>query len=181
MAEAAQDLERLRYPIGRFQLDPPVTAAKRAQWIDTIAALPANLRAAVAGLDDAQLDTAYRDGGWTVRQVVHHVADSHMNAYVRLKLALTEDAPAIKGYEEQLWAELPDSGLPVHVSLALIDALHQRWITLLRSMRDEAFARVWIHPEHGHRDLDFLLQLYAWHSRHHVAHVTTLRQRRGWG
>src|SRR5688500_3890938 len=140
MAGAMQDLEQLRYPIGRFQLDPVVTEAKRAAWIEEIAALPANLRAAVAGLDDEQLDTQYRDGGWSVRQVAHHVADSHMNAYVRLKLALTERAPAIKPYEEQLWAELPDSSLPVEVSLSLLDALHARWIALLRSMRDEAFA-----------------------------------------
>lgn len=180
MAEAAQDLERQRYPVGRFQPDGAATAAKRAQWIDQIAALPAHLRAAVAGLDDGRLDTPYREGGWTVRQLVHHVADSHLNAYVRLKLALTESAPAIKVYDEKLWAELPDAALPVEVSLALIDALHQRWVVLLRSMRDEAFARTWIHPEHGARDLDFLIQLYAWHSRHHVAHVNALRERRGW-
>ena len=180
MADAAAELERLRYPVGRFQ---PVTSAgdaKRTQWIEEIAALPAHLRAAVEGLEQSQLDTPYRDGGWTVRQVVHHVADSHVNAYVRLKLALTEDSPAIKPYEEQRWAELPDSRLPVPVSLALLDALHERWVVLLRSMRDETFARTWVHPEHGTRDLDFLLQLYAWHSRHHVAHVTGLRARRGW-
>ena len=181
MAEATQDTERLRYPVGRFQHDGAVTPSKRAAWIGEIAALPAHMRAAVTGLAEEQLDTPYRDGGWTVRQVVHHVADSHVNAYVRLKLALTEEAPAIKPYEEKLWADLPDSALPVDVSLSLIDALHHRWITLLRSMRDDAFARTWIHPEHGVRDLDFLLQLYAWHSRHHVAHVRSLRERRGWG
>lgn len=178
---AAQDLEQLRYPVGRFELEASVTPERRVRWIDEIAALPANLHAAVDGLAEQQLDTPYRDGGWTVRQVVHHVADSHMNAYVRLKLALTERAPAIKAYEEQLWAELPDSALPVQVSLGLIDALHRRWVTLMRSMRDETFARTWLHPEHGVRDLDFLLQLYAWHSRHHVAHVNALRARRGWG
>lgn len=180
MAEASQDLERLRYPVGRFEYDTNGTAEKRAAWIAEIAALPANLRAAVRGLGDAQLDTPYRDGGWSVRQVVHHLADSHINAYVRFKLALTERAPAIKAYEEHLWAELPDSRLPVDVSLALIDALHTRWATLLDSMRDEAFARTWIHPEHGVRDLDFLVQLYAWHSRHHVAHVRSVRERRSW-
>jgi len=180
MAQAMGELEVLKYPVGRFQYDKEPTANKRSMWLTTIEALPASMREAVAGLSDEQLDTPYRQDGWTVRQVVHHVADSHMNAYVRLKLALTETEPAIKPYEEALWAELPDSRLSVEVSLELLDALHARWTVLLRSMRDDAFARTWKHPEHGVRDLDFLLQLYAWHSRHHVGHVRSLRERMHW-
>ena len=180
MAQAASDLEAQRYPIGRFEHDPQPTPYKRSMWITSIDALPGAMRDAVAGLSEDQLDTPYREGGWTVRQLVHHVADSHMNAYVRLKLALTEDAPAIKAYNEKLWAELPDSRLSIEVSLALIDALHARWGVLLRSMKEAAFARTWLHPEHGARDIDFLVQLYAWHSRHHVAHVRSLRERMRW-
>ena len=180
MEQAMGHLEALKYPVGRFEYDKQPTPHKRSMWLTSVEALPANMREAVSGLSDGQLDTPYREGGWTIRQVVHHVADSHMNAYVRLKLALTEREPAIKPYEEALWAELPDSRLSVEVSLELIDALHARWIVLLRSMRDEAFARTWKHPEHGIRDLDFLLQLYAWHSRHHVGHVRSLRERMRW-
>ena len=180
MTQATQDLEALRYPVGRFLPESEPTPNERNAWIGTIEALPRRMREAVVGLDDARLDTPYRPGGWTLRQVVHHVADSHLNAYVRLKLALTEETPAIKGYDEKLWAELPDARLPVGVSLDLLDALHARWTTLLRSMTDDAFGRQWLHPEHGARDLDFLLQLYAWHSLHHVAHVSSLRERTGW-
>lgn len=180
MSISMQDLEALRYPIGRFLLDGAPTPEKRAGWIASIEELPARAREAVGGLNESRLDSPYRVGGWTVRQLVHHVADSHMNAYVRLKLALTETAPAVRGYDEKLWAELPDSRLPVEVSLSLLDSLHARWVALLRSMKDETFARTWLHPEHGPRDLDFLVQLYAWHSRHHVAHVRSLRERRGW-
>lgn len=180
MSQAMQDLETLRYPVGRFLLDRHPTPQKRDGWIAAIEALPTRMRKAVEDLDDGQLDTPYRPAGWTLRQVVHHVADSHLNAYVRLKLALTEDAPPIKGYDEKLWAELPDARLPVAISLDLLDALHARWTALLRSMTDDAFARRWVHPEHGPRDLDFLIQLYAWHSRHHVAHVSSLRERTGW-
>lgn len=180
MAEQAQDLETLRYPVGRFRLDPEPTPQKRTEWIAEIERAPGRMRDAVAGLSDEQLDSPYRPAGWSSRQVVHHVADSHVNAYVRLKLALTERSPAVKGYNEALWAELPDARLPVEVSLTLLDALHARWTELLRSMRDDAFAREWLHPEHGPRDLDFMLQLYAWHSRHHVAHVRSLRERMGW-
>ena len=180
MAQAMGDLEAQKYPVGRFEYDQQPTPQKRSMWLTSIESLPRHMRDAVAGLSDGQLDTPYRDGGWTVRQVVHHVADSHMNAYVRLKLALTEDAPAIKPYDEKRWAELPDSRLSVEVSLELIEALHGRWGVLLRSMKNEAFARTWRHPEHGLRDVDFLVQLYAWHSRHHVGHVRSLRERMHW-
>ena len=180
MSQPMPELETLRYPIGRFRFDESPTPEKRALWIDAIANAPHALRDAVAGLSDAQLDSPYRPAGWSLRQVVHHVADSHVNAYVRLKLALTEERPAIKAYDEALWAELPDARLPVAVSLDLLDALHARWTLLLRSMTAEAFGRQWLHPEHGPRDLDFLVQLYAWHSRHHVAHVRSLRERMGW-
>lgn len=180
MAEAASDLESLKYPVGRFTYDAQPTPYKRSIWLTTIESLPAAMKEAVAGLSDQQLDTPYREGGWTVRQVVHHVADSHMNAYVRLKLALTETSPQIKSYDEKLWAELPDSRLSVEVSLGLLEKLHARWIVLMRSMKEEAFARKWRHPEQGERTLDFLLQLYAWHSRHHVGHVRSLRERNRW-
>lgn len=149
--------------------------------IDVIAAAPLRMREAVAGLDAAQLDTPYREGGWTVRQVVHHVPDSHMNAYVRVKLALTEDEPTIKPYEEAAWAQLPDSRItPVEVSLALLEALHTRWVDLLRAMDGADFKRSFRHPEHGAVTLDWLVGMYAWHSRHHVAHITSLRERMGW-
>ena len=180
MSQRTQDLEALRYPAGRFLLDPEPTPAKRDALIAEIEALPGRMREAVAGLSDEQLDSPYRPAGWTVRQVVHHVADSHVNAYVRLRLALTEASPRIKGYDEKLWAELPDARMPVNVSLDLLDALHARWSYLLRSMTDDAFARIWLHPEHGPRDLDFLLQLYAWHGAHHVAHIRSLGERLGW-
>ena len=181
MSQAMQDLEALRYPVGRFELDPASSQEKRSVWLSTMETLPREMRDAVSGLSEEQLDTPYRPGGWTVRQVVHHVADSHMNAYVRLKLALTEDSPQIKPYDEKLWAELPDSSLSVEISLALLEALHARWSVLLRSMKPDAFARTWQHPEHGVRDLDYLVQLYAWHSRHHLGHVRSLRERMRWG
>ena len=134
-----------------------------------------------ASLNDAQLDTPYREGGWTVRQVVHHVPDSHMNAYVRWKLALTEDQPTIKPYEEARWAELADTkSTPIDVSLALLDSLHDRWVRLLRSVKDSDFARTFRHPDHGVRTLDWMLLLYQWHGKHHTAHITQLRKQRGW-
>jgi len=171
----------LRYPIGKADIRPNITAAERAALIEQIAEAPRNLAVAVAGLDDAQLDTPYREGGWTIRQVVHHVPDSHMNAYIRTKWALTERNPTIKAYEESEWAKLPDSrNTPIEVSLSLLDALHRRWVTLLTSLREEDFARGWVHPSNGEVNLDWLVQLYAWHGRHHVAHITTLRQRMGW-
>jgi uncharacterized damage-inducible protein DinB len=149
--------------------------------MDEIAHAPALLREAVVRLDDPQLDTPYREEGWTVRQVVHHVFDSHVNAYVRFRWALTEDAPVIKPYDEKLWARLPDAiTAPVAVSLDLLDALHTRWLILLRAMTPGDFDRRWTNPGFGESNLDVLLQLYAWHGRHHVAHITSLRQREGW-
>lgn len=171
----------MRYPVGTLAFDPDVTADKRRAWIRQIAEAPSALRAAVAGLGEGQLDTPYRPGGWTVRQVVHHVPDSHLNAYVRFKLALTEDNPTIKPYEEAAWATLPDTArAPVDVSLALLDALHRRWVILMESMTEEDFKRPLQHPVNGAMSLDRLLQMYAWHGRHHVAHVTALRRREGW-
>ena len=170
-----------RYPIGKYNAPKEVTAAMRAQAIQEIRAAPAAVRAATEGLGDAQLDTPYREGGWTVRQVVHHVADSHMNAYVRCRLALTESEPTIKPYEESAWARLEDAASsPIEVSLRLLEPLHERWVTLLRSVKAEEFARTFRHPEHGVRTLDWMLFLYAWHGKHHTAHITELRKRKGW-
>lgn len=171
-----------RYPIGRFQYARSASDEQRAGWIADVAAMPAQLRAAVRGLSPAQLDTPYRAGGWTVRQVVHHVPDSHLNAYVRFKLALTESEPTIKPYDEARWAELEDvRATPPDVSLALLDALHDRWVRLLRAMGPGDFARTFRHPEKGHAlTLEETLALYSWHGRHHVAHVTALRNRMGW-
>jgi uncharacterized damage-inducible protein DinB len=170
-----------RYPVGRYAPPETITAEQRAEWIEQVAAAPARLRAAVEGLSDAQLDTPYRDGGWTVRQVVHHVPDSHMNAFIRIKLALTEDAPTIRPYEESEWAKLPDvRDTPIEVSLGLLDLLHDRWVRLLRAMTDEQWRRTYRHPEMGEKPMDWVLGLYAWHGRHHVAHVTSLREREGW-
>lgn len=171
----------LRYPIGTYTAPDSVTAAQRAAWIGDIAAAPAALRAAAAGLSPEQLDTPYRPGGWSVRQVVHHVPDSHLNAYTRFKLALTEDEPIIKPYDEARWADLPDTAAPPEASLALLEALHQRWVALLMAMSPEQFGRRFLHPEHRRIfTLDATLGLYAWHGRHHAAHITALRQRRGW-
>ncbi len=169
-----------RYPIGKFRR-AEVDLADHASAVATIAALPENLRAAVAGLTDAQLDTAYREGGWTVRQLVHHVADSHINAYVRVRLALTEEWPAVKGYDEKLWAELHDSRTaPVGPSLSLIEGLHTRWVILLRSLNDDQWQRGYTHSENGRQSLAEVAALYAWHCRHHTAHITELRKRNGW-
>ena len=170
-----------RYPVGTFEMPEQVTPSKRQQAIDELAATPAKLRAAAKGLSDSQLDTPYREGGWTVRQVVHHVPDSHLNAYVRLRLALTEQEPTIKPYEEGRWAELEDAkSAPIDVSLTLLDSLHERGVRLLRSLKAEDFARTFRHPDHGVRTVDWLLFLYAWHGRHHAAHITELRKQRGW-
>ena len=168
-----------RFPIGRFAFDGDVSEGARAARIADIEAAPRLLRAELETLSPAQLDTPYRDGGWTPRQVVHHVPDSHMNAYVRFKLALTEDAPTIKPYDEARWAELPDSrDTPIDVSLALLDALHHRWVTLIRSMSPADFSRTFVHPEHGRAmSLDQTLALYAWHGKHHVGHVRMARAR----
>jgi hypothetical protein len=170
-----------RFPIGDFEPVEPATPSIRAAAIANIAALPLQLRAAVAGLTAEQLDTPYRDGGWTIRQVVHHVADSHMNGFIRVKLALTEHNPTIKPYDEKLWAELADARLPIDVSLDLIDALHARWAAVYTAMAPDGFARTFFHPEAGITfTLDRHVQDYSWHGRHHVAHITALRQRRGW-
>jgi len=170
----------LRYPVGPFEARKSITADERRTLIGMIAAAPRNLRAAVANLSEQQLDTPYRDGGWTVRQVAHHVPDSHLNAYVRLKLALTEENPTIKPYDEARWAALADSRDPIDVSLTLLDSVTARWMSVMNAMRDEDFARNFVHPEHGPVNLDWLVQMYGWHSRHHVAHITTLRERNGW-
>jgi DinB superfamily len=171
----------LRYPIGKFQRIEELTDTQRRGFIDAIAEAPAKLRSAIAGLNDRQLDTPYRPGGWTVRQVVHHVPDSHLNAYVRLKLALTETEPTIKTYEEARWAELGDvSATPIETSLALLENLHKRWVALLRSLAPGDWSRTFRHPEWGRATVDFLLAHYAWHGRHHVAHITSLRERNGW-
>ncbi len=170
----------LRYPIGKADTRTPLAAGERAQRIDSIAALPAQLRKAVHGLTDAQLDTPYRPGGWTVRQLTHHVADSHMNAFVRFRLGFTEDNPTIKPYDEKAWSELPDMRLPVEVSLRLLDSLHERMVQMLRSVPPASFQRTIYHPENGPMTLDAMVSLYAWHGQHHTAHVTSLRQRQGW-
>jgi uncharacterized damage-inducible protein DinB len=171
----------LQYPIGRFEFPRAVSDEDRARFVEQIAQTPANLRAAVAGLSEEQLDTPYRPGGWTVRQVVHHVPDSHMNSYVRFRLALTEDEPTIKPYDESRWAELADSRTaPVETSLALLESLHERWVRLLRSLSSTDFRRQFRHPELGPVSLEKNLALYAWHGRHHVAHITSLRERMGW-
>lgn len=174
-------LESLRYPIGRFQPRSGLSTEERSGCIEDIAALPADLRTAVAGLAAEQLDTPYRPDGWTVRQVIHHLPDSHLNGYVRFKLALTEDEPAIVVYDQAAWAELADGrGADVETSLALLEMLHRRWAPLLRSLDDDQFARAYRHPEEGHVPLEAGLQLYAWHGRHHLAHITRLRERKGW-
>jgi uncharacterized damage-inducible protein DinB len=170
-----------RYPAGKFENPQQVTPALRKAAIEEIAAAPSKVRAAVQGLTDVQLDTPYREGGWTVRQVVHHLADSHMNAYIRWRLALTETEPTIKPYEEAEWAKLEDAvHAPVEVSLQLLDPLHERWVRMLRSVKPEEFARTFRHPEHGVRTLDWMLFLYAWHGRHHTAHITELKKQKGW-
>lgn len=171
----------LRYPIGRLERKTSLTPQERRAAIDAIAAAPAALRAAVRNLTDVQLDTPYRPDGWTVRQLVHHVADSHMNAYARFRLALTENNPTIKPYSEAQWAELPDARtLPIKVSLDLLDALHERLVHLLRATSDADFQRTLSHPENGPMTLDSLLSIYSWHGRHHTAHVTALSQRMKW-
>lgn len=171
-----------RYPIGPFQRRDELSGDERRAMLDDIAATPAKMRAAVTGLTEEQLDTPYRDGGWTLRQVVHHVPDSHLNAYCRLKLALTEDVPTIRPYDESTWAKLEDSRLtPIEVSLTLLESLHARWMTLFRSMKAEDFRRTFRHPEHeGTPTLDWLVAMYAWHGKHHAGHITSLRERMGW-
>ena len=170
----------LRFPIGEFIMPTPVTPRLRTDAIAAIAELPVKMRDAVRGLSEAQLDTGYRPGGWTVRQVVHHVPDSHLNAYVRVKLALTEDNPTIKPYDQDTFAGLPDQKLPIAVSLSLLDSLHARWVAVLNALTPQQFARPLYHPEIGAITIDYLVQTYGWHSRHHVAHITRLRELEGW-
>jgi uncharacterized damage-inducible protein DinB len=172
--------EDLRYPIGEFDKNFEMTTALRRELIETIAACPAGVRSAVEGLNDRQLDTPYRPGGWTVRQTVHHIPDSHLNSYCRFKLALTEDNPTIRPYYEDRWAELADSKMPIGVSLDLLENVHARWITLLNSLTDADYARKLRHPESGEWTVDSFIALYAWHGRHHTAHITKLRDRMGW-
>lgn len=170
----------LRFPVGTFQRVDNVTDSQRRAFIDAIAETPAKLKAAVAGLSDKQLDTPYRPDGWTVRQVVHHLADSHLNSFTRFKLALTEQEPTIKPYDEKLWAELPDSKTPIELSLPLLEGLHKRWTILLNSLNASDWQRTFRHPERGTMTLSDNLQLYAWHGRHHIAHITALRERNAW-
>ena len=175
------ELDDLRYPIGRFSAPASTMPGVRLAHIRTLRQLPERLRAAVACLSDLQIDTPYRDGGWTVRQVVHHVGDSHANAYIRCKLALTEEWPTVKPYDEAAWAELSDSRwLPLEGSLDLIEALHGRWVALLESLTDDDFHQGYNHPERGRQNLAQALAMYDWHSRHHTAHITALRARKGW-
>jgi hypothetical protein len=171
-----------RYPIGKFQGPSTISRQQREQWIATIDEAPRQMREAVKGLSEQQLDTPYREGGWTVRQVVHHVPESHMNAYIRYKLALTEDTPTIKPYREDKWALLPDIHVtPVEISLQLLAALHVRWVNLMKVMPDQDWSRKFYHPEMGkYVDLQTALATYAWHGRHHIAHITTVRKNQGW-
>src|SRR5690606_7067492 len=166
----------LRYPIGKFEKPTTISAQDLSSWMDTIAAFPARIAKEVLSLTDEQLDTPYREGGWTVRQVVHHCADSHTNAMIRFKLAITEPSPVIKPYEEALWAQLPDSKSPLAPSLSILEGLHERWNVLLRSLCNDDLKRTYIHPDHGRPiPLDEVVGMYAWHCAHHLAHITTLK------
>ena len=174
-------MENLSFPIGKFTYGGPANEEQRRSFIDEIAATPSRLRAAINGLSEKQLDTPYRPEGWTVRQVVHHVPDSHLNSYVRFKLALTEDNPTIKPYAEDRWAQLDDTqSTPVEVSLQLLESLHERWVRLLRSLTPDQWKRTFRHPDMGEMTLDKTLALYVWHGKHHVAHITELRKRMSW-
>ena len=174
-------MEDYSYPIGRFKPEQELTEARRIALIDDVTKAPAALREAVHGLTKQQLETPYRPGGWTLRQVVHHLPDSHMNAYIRFRLALTEDQPMVKPYEQAEWARLPDAtSADVEISLKLLENLHHRWVFLLSSMKPEDFQRTFRHPESGVQKLETTLQMYAWHGKHHVAHITSLRKRNGW-
>lgn len=170
-----------RYPVGKFESRSKLDAEERISMIEQIAAAPAKMREAVRGLSESQLNTPYREGGWTVRQVVHHVPDSHLNGYTRLKLALTEREPTIKPYDQSAWADLADSrDTPIETSLMLLESVHDRWVRLLRSLDAAAFERTFRHPEHGAVTIDWLIAMYAWHGRHHVGHITSLREQKGW-
>jgi uncharacterized damage-inducible protein DinB len=176
-----KELNELRYPIGGFSAPKEISTELIKTYIKTIEEAPAKYRKAVQDLNEEQLDTPYRPDGWTIRQVIHHVPDSHINSYVRFKLGLTEDKPTIKTYDEAKWAELDDSkDTPVEISLTLLDSLHKRWALLLRSMTEKDFHKTVNHPERGEMRLDKLLALYDWHSKHHLAHIINLRKRMGW-
>lgn len=171
----------LRYPIGKFTPPVEMTESEREAYIQDLEQLPQLLNQAVEGLTEQQLDTPYREGGWSVRQVVHHLADSHLNSYMRFRLALTEEEPTIKVYNEKKWAELPDAKLSsVDSSLQLIEGLHHRWVILLHSLSNNEWKKAFVHPELGRVPLDVAAALYAWHSKHHVAHITSLRERQDW-
>ena len=170
----------LKYPIGNFRFDDEITSSVTSVWINEIEDLPRLLRDAVKDLDNEQLDTAYRFGGWTARQVIHHLADSHMNAYVRFKLALTEENPVIKPYDESKWAELSDYKLPIDTSLLLLETLHKRWTNLLRSLSPSDMEKTFIHPDSGEVSVGKNIGIYAWHGRHHLTHITSLCKRKGW-
>lgn len=175
------DLEKLKYPIGQYSLKKTLTERERKDCLEKIRTTPQLLREAIQGLSEAQLNTPYRPDGWTVRQVVHHVPDSHINSYVRFRWAMTEPSPTIKAYEEQHWAELPDGkNAPINISLDLLEVLHKRWMLLLDSMTETDFAKILVHPVSGELTLDEMLQIYAWHGPHHIAHITELRKREGW-
>ena len=174
-------LEQLQYPIGRFKVPRGITSAAIEQWVHEIEILPEQIQKATEGLSDSQLDTPYREGGWTVRQVVHHVVDSHINSYVRFKWALTEDMPTIKSYDENSWATLADYNEPIEASLALLKALHQRWVVLLKSLTPEQLKLRFVHPETKAKiRLDINIAIYAWHGKHHLAHIEGLKERMGW-
>ncbi|MEH7086607.1 bacillithiol transferase BstA [Neobacillus drentensis] len=169
-----------KYPIGKFKFNGEITNSTTKDWINEIESLPRLLRDALKDLNNEQLDTPYRSGGWTVRQVIHHLADSHMNAFVRFKLALTEEKPVIKPYDEMKWAELSDYKLPIDISLSLLEALHQRWTNLLRSLTPVDIEKTFIHPDSGEVSVGENIGIYAWHGRHHLAHITSLCHRKGW-
>ncbi|WP_199620118.1 YfiT family bacillithiol transferase [Paenibacillus alkalitolerans] len=173
-------MDQLRYPIGKFRWEGSASEEQISNWIDEIERLPGKLRDSVRNMTGEHLDTPYRPEGWTVRQVLHHVADSHMNSYVRFKLAVTEDRPTIKPYREEVWAELEDSSLPPEISLQLLDALTERWVVFLRSLTPAQLQRTFLHPESGATRIDQAIGLYAWHGAHHLAHVENLKQRMGW-
>ena len=183
MAPETQQTPDPRFPIGRFirptHGDPNAAAALKSAITD-IAELPELLRNALEDLDKDQLATPYREGGWTIRQLTHHIADSHMNAFLRVRKALTENSPVISPYDEKAWAELHDSAAPVEWSLELVESLHARWVMLLQSLSSEQWQRCFVHPEHGPQTIEFATLLYAWHSRHHLAHITHLRAIKGW-
>ena len=176
------DLQQLRYPIGKFQVLKNISPDNIKKWIDEIEALPPQIRQAIADWSDEQLDTPYRPQGWTVRQVIHHIADSHINSYVRFKWTLTEDKPTIKAYNEKLWAELPEAKTgPVDLSLYILDALHRRWVVMLRQLSASDLKRIFVHPESSATiSLEVLISLYAWHGKHHLTHITSLKKRKGW-